>query len=64
MNKPKITVLCAYGCKRRRNDDGQWVTDERQGDYAFGEVSHGCCPDYGKRYFGKYYVEKDEGDDS
>ena len=52
--------ICAYGCKRRKNSKGQGVTDERKGDYPFGTISHGCCPECGRRWFGPYYVEEEE----
>jgi len=44
MNAPKLIKICAV-CKRRQAEEGQWVTDEKQGDYLPTEVSPGWCPE-------------------
>jgi len=50
-----IITLCGWcpqvGHHRRQLETGEWVEDEREGDYPVGSVSHGMCPDCYKREF-------------
>ena len=58
-SKPIIWITVCMGCKKVRDDDGDWLfADPADIVQPYVEFTHGICPNCGPRLFPEYWEQE------